>query len=209
MRRALCFVTAAALLALPVTDARADEKQQCMAASDQGQELRDDGNYRRAREAFGACARTACPPLLRRDCAHWLAELEDAWPSIIVAAKDGDGNDLVDVEVRLDGEVLVAKLDGRPLRVDPGEHVIHVEAEGRPPVEEHVVVRAGEKNRSVEVRLASTSEDAIPRSHDDATSPRPAAAEGSLGARRTSAIAFGAIALVAFGTETYSRVSPE
>ncbi len=197
----------AAIQALGVTGARADEKQQCMAASDQGQELRDDGSYRRAREAFSACARNVCPPLVRRDCANWLSELEEAWPSVILGAKDGEGNDLVDVQVELDGQLLVSKLDGNAVRVEPGEHLLRFQAEGRPPIEEHVVVRTGEKNRMLDVRLGSAVDRASPRSHDDATPSRPATAAAALGARRTSALVFGAISLVAFSTEAYFGIT--
>src|SRR5579871_1468603 len=136
MRRTSSLVVVAILQALLPRAARADEKQQCIASSDQGQELRDNGNYRRAREAFAACARAACPALVRRDCAQWQADLEETWPSVIVSAKDERGNDLAEGRVLVDGEMLVAKLDGKPARVDPGEHKLRIEADGYPAIEQ-------------------------------------------------------------------------
>jgi hypothetical protein len=203
MRRFLPFVAVACLHALMLNEARANEKQRCISASEEGQELRDDGNYRRAREAFSACARESCPPLVRRDCAHWQADLEETWPSVIVSAKDGGGKDLVEVRVLLDGEPFVSKLDGKPVRVDPGEHVLRCEADGYPAAEQHVVVRAGEKNRMVDVQLGSAPQ-ALGQ-----PAPGEGAARGgseflhSLGGQRTSALVFGALALAAFGTEAY------
>src|SRR5258708_23205514 len=77
----------------------ASEKAECISASDQGQQLRDDGKYTRAREAFARCARESCPVLLRSDCVHWLLDIDQSSASVVVNAKDDKGNDLVDVNV--------------------------------------------------------------------------------------------------------------
>jgi hypothetical protein len=125
------------------------------------------------------------------------------WPSVIVSAKDEQGADLSDVRVFLDGDPLVTKLDGRPARVDPGEHKLRIEADGRPPVEQHLVVRAGEKNRVIEVRLGSAG-DTTGQTEHGAPPPEPRSAPD---AKRTSALVFGGLALVAFGTEAYFGLS--
>jgi hypothetical protein len=203
MRRGLALLIAVALQAGTSGDARADEKQRCVAASEEGQELRDNGNYRRAREAFTTCAKDTCPQLVRRDCAHWQAELEDTWPSVIVGAKDGKGNDLVDVRVLLDGEPLLTKLDGKPTRVNPGEHVLRCEAEGLPTTETRVVIRAGEKNRVIQVQLGNASVTPPKGEEEHATHTPSSESSGPSETKRTSAIAFGAIALAAFGSEAY------
>lgn len=153
MRRASVLLAVVATAALSTAHAAADDKQQCLAASDQGQQMRDDGKYRRAREAFAACARDACPALVRRDCVKWLADLEQSSPSIVVGAKDDKGGDLVDVTVLVDGAALVTKLDGKPVQVDPGQHVFRFVRQGSEPAETTVVLRAGEKNRFVGVTL--------------------------------------------------------
>jgi hypothetical protein len=212
MRRILPFVAVAALQALLVGEARGNEKQRCISASEEGQELRDDGNYRRAREAFSACARESCPPLVRRDCAHWQADLEETWPSVILSVKDSGGRDLSNVRVLLDGEPFASRLDGKPVRVDPGEHVLRCEADGYPAAEQRVVVRAGEKNRMVDVRLGSASRQTGQLAPDGRVAGAGAADDGArghsesthgLGGRRTSALVFGALAVAAFGTEAY------
>jgi hypothetical protein len=207
MRRLASFVVLAALQAFPLTSARADEKQRCIAAFEQGQELRDNGNYARAREAFAACARASCPSLVRRDCAGWQADLEESWPSLIVSAKDSTGNDLVAVRVLIDGAPLLARLTGQPTRIDPGEHVLRCEAEGYESVEERIVVRAREKYRVVQVQLrvvrgAPPDSSAADRARA-ASSGDAAGSPHAAGGKRTSAIVFGAIALAAFGTEAY------
>jgi hypothetical protein len=207
MRRFAALALFTALHAFPLTKARADEKQRCIAASEQGQELRDSGKYRLAREAFGACARSSCPSLVRRDCGNWQAELEESWPSLIVAANDGTGNDLVDVRVLLDGAPLLTKLDGQPARIDPGEHVLRCEADGYRAAEERVVVRAGEKGRVVRLQLVPLRAAPATIAAGDRAPAAPSGASGestnAAGTKRTSAYVFGAISLTAFVSEAY------
>lgn len=187
--------------------AHADEKQQCLQASDQGQSLRDDGKYRRAREAFATCARPVCPTIVQRDCIKWLADLEATSPSVVVNAKDDKGNDLIAVKVTVDGTPLASSLDGRPVLVDPGEHTFRYETDGFPPVEERVVIHAGEKSRVLTVQFgtpAAPASAAAPATSSPAASPE--APKESTGIS-TSAWVFGGIAVVAFGMEAYFGIS--
>ena len=41
---------------------------------------------------------------------------------IVPIVTDNTGAALIDVKVKVDGEALTTRLDGRPLAVDPGEH---------------------------------------------------------------------------------------
>jgi hypothetical protein len=210
MRRAAVLLAVVAAVAVSTSRAGADDKQQCLAASDQGQQMRDDGKYRRAREAFAACARDACPALVRRDCVKWLSDLEQASPSVVVGAKDDKGGDLVDVTVLVDGAPLVTKLDGKPTLMDPGAHVLRFETAGYHGVEQRIMVRAGEKSRLLVVQFGT------PAAHPPATATVPATSPTS-GATpdggptpqgtRTSAWVFGGLAVVAFGTEAYFGLS--
>jgi hypothetical protein len=182
--------------------AHADDKQQCLEASDAAQQLRDDGKYRMAREAFATCSRDVCPGLVRRDCVKWMAELEQSWPSIVFNAKDGRGGDLVDVVVQIDGTLLVSKLDGTPTPVDPGPHVLRFEAEGVPAVEQRIVVHAGEKSRLLTVHLGAPTG---PPGADSAAVPNDVASTSH--GPSASVWIFGGLALVAFGTEAYFGLS--
>jgi hypothetical protein len=133
------------------------EKAQCVEASDRGQQLRDDGKYRLAQDAFSRCARDSCPVIVRQDCVHWLLDLDQSSATVVIDAKDDKGNDLADVTVTVDGDVLAQKLDGKPLLVDPGQHLFRYEAAGFAPVEEHVVIHTAEKNRQLLVRLGGAA----------------------------------------------------
>jgi hypothetical protein len=202
--------------------ARADDKQQCLTASDQGQQLRDDGKYRRAREAFATCSRDVCPAIVRHDCVKWLADLEQSSPSVVVSARDDKGNDLINVTVQVDGAPLVSKLDGKPTLVDPGAHVFHFEASGFPAVEQHVVVHAGEKSRLLTVQFGNPSAPPTPPGPgatpapapgpgpDEGTTPPPGetpAVTPSSSGPRVSAWVLGGFALAAFATEAYFGLS--
>ena len=125
----------------------------CPTASEQGQRLRDDGKYLRARDMFRHCSRDACPGVVRKDCIKWLSGLEDSVPTIGVSAHDAEDRDVGAVKVIVDGDTLATRLDGRPMAVDPGEHAVRFETEGMPPVEMRVIIQVGEKNRLVKVQF--------------------------------------------------------
>jgi len=131
----------------------ADTKAECIAAADEGQSLRDDGKYRRAGEAFARCARDACPKVVAQSCNRWLHEVVEATPTVVFGAKDDSGQDLTNAQVTMDGAPLVESLDGKPVQVDPGQHVFRFVRQGSEPAETTVVLRAGEKNRFVGVTL--------------------------------------------------------
>jgi hypothetical protein len=183
----------------------ADEKGECIRASDQGQQLRDDGKYRLAREAFVRCARTSCPALVSHDCQEWLVDVDAHAPTVVIDAKDDKGNDLAEVTVRVDGAPLVANLTGLPTRVDPGEHVFRYEAAGLAPIEERVVVRTGEKNRVLRVRFgADQATAAVP----PATAIAPATVEPPRAKRPPVATwVFAGTALAAFASEAYFGIA--
>ncbi len=135
---------------LATTNAFADEREQCVAAADQAQDLRDKGQYRRARESMLVCSRDVCPGAVKRDCAQWLTDLDTSAPTLVVSAKSG-GSDLTAVKVSIDGQMLTEKLDGKPILVDPGEHTMRYESPGAAPKEEKVVLIVGQKNRLMTV----------------------------------------------------------
>lgn len=159
MKRASLVAAALATAAAAMAPAAhgADPKAECIAAADQGQSLRDDGHYLRARDAFAVCLRDVCPKVIAKSCTRWMRELEDAMPTVALGAKDETGQDLTAAHVTLDGKPLTEVLDGQPVAVDPGPHVLRFEKAGSESAEEHVVLTAGEKNRVVAVTLRSVA----------------------------------------------------
>jgi hypothetical protein len=199
-------VASATAVALALGSARADgandsEKDQCISAADQGQQLRDDNKYRLARDAFSRCARETCPMLVRRECGQWLHELDEKSPTVVLGAQDSKGNDLTDVKVTVDDAPFASTLDGKPVPVDPGEHLFRYEAAGLPPIEEHVVVKSGEKNHVLKVQFRE-----LPSS--PATVDTPAApATTPLTTIPLATWVFGGVAVAAFASEAYFGLS--
>lgn len=151
-RRLVSLAAAAALLAV-THRTRADDVEACAQASEKGQLLRLQGKLDGARKEFLACIADACPALVRKDCAQFLDAVEAAQPTIVLAAKEPSGGDLVDVAVSLDGVAFAAKLDGKAVRVDPGPHELVFRAAGRVEVRLKVLVKEGEKSRVVEATM--------------------------------------------------------
>lgn len=150
--RALSALAIAALLSAS-SSARGDDVEACATASEKGQELRDQGKLRAARELFVSCAAAECPAIVQRDCATWLAAVDEKLPSVALHARDRAGRDLTEVRVTVDGEALAERLDGRALVLDPGAHTLRFSAAGAPEVEQKILLREGEKSRLIDVVL--------------------------------------------------------
>jgi hypothetical protein len=122
-------------------------KLECNDAHTQAQPLRRAGQLRAARQQLRTCASQSCPAILRDECVQWLDEVGRAIPTLVLEAKDQDGNDRSDVRVTLDGQVVAQHLDGNAIEIDPGEHDLVFEAAGGVALTRHVVIGIGEKDR--------------------------------------------------------------
>ena len=137
--------------------ARADDVDACASASEKGQELRDQAKLRAARDLFVTCAAERCPAVVRKDCAEWLASVDDALPSVALRARDAAGRDLTEVRVTVDGEAVTERLDGRALVLDPGAHTFVFSAAGVPEVTQKLLLQEREKGRLVDVVLGGAA----------------------------------------------------
>jgi hypothetical protein len=129
--------------------AHAQTKEACVAAFDRGQELRDRKKLRAAREQFVECARDACPAPLRKDCAERLDEVTRDLPTIVLAARDGRGEELTGFRVFIDQEPAKIDESGLSVPVDPGAHVVRFEDGSGAEVSLRVIFHMGERNRPV------------------------------------------------------------
>jgi hypothetical protein len=149
VHRSTLLATFAAAVAFAPAVARADEKAECVSASEKAQSLRDDRKFIKAREQFLTCARDVCPAAVKKDCADQVADLDKRMPSVVVRAKDKTGQDLVAVKVTSDGMPLTEQLDGRAIPLDPGVHTFRLEAAGNDPIEQKIVLAEGEHDRAI------------------------------------------------------------
>lgn len=98
-----------------------DEKHICIAAFDQAQRLRNASQYLLSQRELLKCANPSCGDALMSECTAMYSQQEAAIPSIVLSARDaGKGIDLNEVEVSIDGKLLVHVLDGKPIPLDPG-----------------------------------------------------------------------------------------
>lgn len=156
-RNAFLSVLAALAVLGSSPAARAGDKEACVKAFDTGQLSRQRGRLKQASTDLLECARPVCPDMLRADCTALLQQIEAALPKLVVVAKDDTDKDLVDVRLSVDGTLVAPRLDGRAMSLDPGEHVVRLEANGFKPYEERVLLAEQEGTRRVVGTLARVS----------------------------------------------------
>jgi hypothetical protein len=138
-------------LLLGAASARADAT--CITAYEQTQTLRKDEKLIAAKAQAAICSRDSCPALLSKDCAKWLAELENVIPTVILDPRAPTGALRADARVKVDGARFAGKIDGKPFPLDPGNHLFVFEADGAAPVESRLIVKEGDKNLKVTVTV--------------------------------------------------------
>lgn len=173
-RRVLPFtalLTVASIFAFE-REANADDKADCLTAADKGQRARKDRLLTEARTQFQTCARAVCPQIVRQDCATWQNELSKILPSITLAVRDPDDHDVIEAKIFLDAKPLAEKVDGKPVVLDPGEHVFRVEAEGFEPSDVRVIAREGE-SRNLDIKLQKKAVAPAPTPEPPPPAPEP------------------------------------
>lgn len=143
-----------ALLLVAHRSAHAQTKESCIAAAEEADVLRRDmTKLTKAQERLRVCAAEECPSLVRDDCRRWIVEVEENLPTIVFVAEDENGKSAFDVAVSIDGQPLVAQLDGKPVAVDAGAHTFSFVRPGGRALAVPVIVRAGQKNVEVAGRF--------------------------------------------------------
>lgn len=92
------------------------------------------------------------------------ADLKARIPTLIVRLPSGLG----DARVRIDGAPVGAALFGTPIPLDPGAHVVDVDAAGQAPFSQRVELEERARDRVVDVVL-------VPRAEDEPLGSRPSA----------------------------------
>ncbi len=189
--------------ALLITNAAfASDKAACLDAASKGQRFRDAHKLVEAREQFRVCAAAQCPAVVQSDCANWLADVERALPTVVLAARDGTGKDLVDVAVTVDAQPLTSQLDGQAVAVNAGLHTFHFARADGTSLDQQVVLREGEKNHSIAVMLGQPVALASPPART--TTPSTVTSVGSAAASpwKTVGWVLGGAGVVGLGVAT-------
>jgi hypothetical protein len=129
-------------------------KEQCVDAHSRGQDAREQGKISLARKLFLTCAQNGCPAAVQGDCARFADDLTNLQPTIVFVARDGNGNDLPETTVYVDGALIATTIDGKPHDIDPGNHTVKFSNGGKDEVVT-VVIGSGEKGRTVQAKFGS------------------------------------------------------
>jgi hypothetical protein len=160
------FVSAPALAGDPTT---AD----CLRASEREVQLKNEHKLRDARAQALTCAASSCPADVRAECERRIQLLNAAMPTVVFDVQDQSGAAVTDVKVSMDGALLVERLEGTAISLDPGEHTFLFEVPGKGSVERKLLLLEGDKNRRERVVLESAA--APPAPEPPAPAPAPAA----------------------------------
>jgi len=149
-----CTIAALALVAFASTAYADLSKEACVDAHSRGQDAREQGKISLARKLFLTCAQNGCPAAVQADCARFADDLTNLQPTVVFVARDGNGNDLPETTVYVDGALIATTIDGRPHDIDPGNHIVKFSSGGKDEVVT-VVIGSGEKGRTVQARFGS------------------------------------------------------
>jgi hypothetical protein len=125
----------------------------CTSFAEDGQRLRAAGKVIEARDKFMACSVVECPQVVRTDCAQWASDVLASTPTIVVDAKDANGNDVADAKVFVDDRRVADRIDGRPIAVDPGSRKIYVERSDGTSATQTIVAKENAKGRQLKMVL--------------------------------------------------------
>jgi hypothetical protein len=192
-------------LATPArADDRNDRKQACATAAEDAQQLRMDAKLRAARDRLLVCSRPECPATVLRDCSQWMNEVAALMPTVVLGARDSQGRDVLSAQVSVDGVAVASGLDGKAIEVDPGTHTFRF-VSGAATAEQAVLIREGEKGRSISVTL--DVQGATPAAAP--TPPPPPAAESTQSRPAVSPWTWvlAGVGIVGIGVGTYLELS--
>jgi hypothetical protein len=126
----------------------AGSKAICLEAHEQAQETRRESRFSETRKLLRICAQEACPGLVRADCVPWLTELDRTYPKVVFDAYV-DGRQEQAAHAYIDGRLAADHIDGKPIELDPGQHVLRLEVAGFAPNEQTVVILEGSNPRMI------------------------------------------------------------
>jgi hypothetical protein len=151
----------------------------CGEAYERAQTEKVAGHYVTASAAALRCSQIDCSTAIVRECLRFYESLEEDTPTLVFSAHRGEGGDLDDVKVEIDGKPAIDKITGRTVAVDPGPHdfvFIHA-ARGRMQVSE--TARVGDHARVIEVTFPDpNAKAALPAAAPGAPAPPPPSARG-------------------------------
>jgi hypothetical protein len=197
------FLAALTALAWAPSAFAEEDMKECVAAYEGAQTSQKQGKYVAALDQAKFCAQSGCG-ILVNECLKLYEDLTRDVPTFVFSAQDGDGKELVDVNVTVDGQLVFSRLEGTALPLDPGAHVIKFEAAGLPSAEVNHVARVGDRHRLITAILGEKTKPAEPA--PGALPPSGPVYREQKGVPVASWV-LGGVGVVSLGAFTYLRVS--
>jgi hypothetical protein len=200
MKRVWVSFLVCAGLAFAARTARALDAEECVSLHASGQDARENGKLTSARTSFLQCASEACPTVVREECARLLAATETSLPTVVFEARDASGKTEKDVEVSVDGNVILSKLGATAVGVDPGEHTFRFRGPGGQTVQRQITLLEGQKNQLIPIDFAEPASAKKPAP----PTPEPPKRGGGI---PTLAYVLGGVSVVSLGAFGYFALS--
>lgn len=119
------------------------------------------GHLRDARASLATCMQaTVCGGLVPK-CKAFSDKLAEKMSSVIPVVVDQSGAPLLDVQVKLDDQLVTSHLDGMAVLVDPGPHEFAFANDKGVFATQKVLVLEGQRDRAVTVTIAGQSVPAV------------------------------------------------
>jgi hypothetical protein len=185
----------------------ADPVAECIGANERSLDLRKQGKLLDARRELATCAASTCPEAIQQACRDRIASVNASIPSIVFRVKDAAGQDLMDVQMWIDGQPAGA-VGVVARQVDPGRHVFRFRAADRSETESAFVLREGESDRVESIVLGPGTTSGSPVQSETARSaagstpsagPDGVARGSSASSLRTAGWIVGAVGVAALG----------
>ena len=131
--------------------------QECLDSHRDAQLNREQLRLLTSRQLLVNCGNAACPGLIRGDCLRWLGEVMAEVPSVVFHIDAGNGEQPNKVQIFVDGELRYQIVPLTPVELDPGRHSFRFVTEGRPEVDQDLMLGEGNKAVIVNVQFAPSS----------------------------------------------------
>lgn len=125
------------------------DARECIAQHEAGLAAKEAKKPLEARPRFAACTNAECPAAVREECASMVEQLDRLIPSVVVAVKDPDRRDLVDVRLFIDGKLVSEKLSGQAIELEPGQHEFRIRHARSGELVQRALIVEGEQRRRI------------------------------------------------------------
>ena len=127
--------------------------KECLAAHHESQSLRRQFQLLESRDVLNECSNATCPAPVRRDCLRWLEEVSLQLPSVVFRLDESETSR--NIKIYVDDKLRFPTLPNRAIEFNPGTYHFRFVIDGKPPIEQEIVLGEAEKFRSVNIRFAS------------------------------------------------------